>query len=101
MITLRPCRLDDASDLTLFLTKSQKPKINPFRDGLERVEVPETGTLGELKSAIRDKLGIPGDDISLSQDPKLVMLCCVMFCVSVLSLSSVSLYFVFIDNLTI
>jgi len=61
-----------ATDLTSNFVKIPLKCSFQFRDGLERVEIPETGTLGELKCAIRDKLGIPGDDIALSQDPKLV-----------------------------
>lgn len=45
-----------------------------IRDGLERVEVPNASTLGDLKLAIVDKLHIPVEDIKLSKDSTLVSL---------------------------
>ena len=42
------------------------------RDGLERLEVPDTSTLAGLKLAIQKKLGVPLDDIRLSKDLQLV-----------------------------
>lgn len=44
----------------------------PFRDGLERVEVADSATVGQLKEAIHTKLNIPLQDMVLSLDPQLV-----------------------------
>jgi nuclear protein localization family protein 4 len=42
------------------------------RDGLERIQVDENGTLGSLKLAIQQKLGVPLEDMLLSKNPQLV-----------------------------
>jgi hypothetical protein len=42
------------------------------RDGLERIQVDDGSTLGGLKLAIQDKLGVPLEDMLLSKDPQLV-----------------------------
>ncbi|KDD76309.1 hypothetical protein H632_c274p1 [Helicosporidium sp. ATCC 50920] len=42
------------------------------RDGLERVEVPDSASVGDLCQAIRDKLSIPLTDIQLSLDSTLL-----------------------------
>ncbi|GAB4815563.1 hypothetical protein N2152v2_002609 [Parachlorella kessleri] len=42
------------------------------RDGLERVEVPDTATVADLRRAIHEKLNIPLDDIVLSKDASLL-----------------------------
>ncbi|KAL4856070.1 NPL4-like protein 1 [Chlorella vulgaris] len=42
------------------------------RDGLERIQVDDGSTLGGLKLAIQDKLGVPLEDMLLSKDPQLL-----------------------------
>eukprot|EP00887_Chlorella_sp_A99_P003425 scaffold7.g3425.t1 len=42
------------------------------RDGLERLEVPDTSTLAGLKLAIQEKLGVPLEDMLLSKSPQLL-----------------------------
>lgn len=46
----------------------------PCRDGLERVQVPNTGTLADLWTAVSKALNIPLESMALSKDPKLVRL---------------------------
>ena len=42
------------------------------RDGLERITVPDTATVAQLKAEINRVLSIPAVDMALSKDPKLV-----------------------------
>jgi hypothetical protein len=42
------------------------------RDGLERVQVPDTGTLDDMWAAVSKALNIPQERMALSKDPKLV-----------------------------
>jgi hypothetical protein len=42
------------------------------RDGLERVQVPDTGTLADMWAAVSKALDIPQERMALSKDPKLV-----------------------------
>ena len=42
------------------------------RDGLERVEVSDNGTVGDLKKAIQERLNVPADDQVLSKQRELV-----------------------------
>jgi hypothetical protein len=46
--------------------------LSLFRDGLERVEVADGATVSGLQLTIRDSLGVPLEDMVLSQDPALV-----------------------------
>lgn len=45
-----------------------------FRDGLERIKVPEGATVGELKRQITESLKVPAEDMTLSRDKDLVSL---------------------------
>ena len=47
-------------------------KIEIYRDGLERITVPDTATVAQLKAEINRVLSIPAEDMALSKDPKLV-----------------------------
>lgn len=42
------------------------------RDGLERVQVPDTGTLADMWAAVSKALDIPLERMALTKDPKLV-----------------------------
>ena len=42
------------------------------RDGLERVQVSDSGTLADLWAAVSEALHIPLERMALSKDPKLV-----------------------------
>ncbi len=46
--------------------------ITQIRDGLERIEVADSATLGDLRAKIHQQLDIPIEQITLSQDAKLV-----------------------------
>lgn len=46
--------------------------ILAHRDGLERIEVKDGATVGDLRTKIHEQLHIPREDITLSQDAKLV-----------------------------
>lgn len=43
-----------------------------FRDGLERIQLSDHATVGDLKKQINANLGIPVEDITLSRDKDLV-----------------------------
>jgi len=42
------------------------------RDGLERIQLPDHATVGDLKKMINTNLGIPIEGITLSRDKALV-----------------------------
>lgn len=54
------------------MQRSRSRAAGERRDGLERLEVGEYATVGELKQAISSKMGVPYQDIILSQDKALV-----------------------------
>ena len=51
---------------------SNTPLLHGCRDGLERVQVPDTGTMADMWAAISKALDIPLERMALSKDPKLV-----------------------------
>ncbi len=48
------------------------PLLIMTRDGLERIQLPDHATVGDLKKMINTNLGIPIEGITLSRDKALV-----------------------------
>lgn len=46
--------------------------LSTCRDGLERVKVSPSASVGELKQTIASQLGVPEQDMTLSQNPALL-----------------------------
>lgn len=51
---------------------SNSSLLHGCRDGLERVQVPDTGTMADMWAAVSKALDIPLERMALSKDPKLV-----------------------------